>query len=143
MPHRRRPARPTTPVPPPSLADDLADALDRLLEEGIGSYDDASEEGRRRMAALTAGFATAEALLARLRASDRGAVGAAESVPALASVVRYILHWAGEERALDEPPETLAALRDARRALLRASSGAARPESSAAHDATQRRGGAA
>jgi len=66
----------------------------------------------------------------------------AESVPALAAVVRYILHWAGEERTLNEPPETLAALRNARRALERASA----PPSRARQEAPRherRSGGAA
>ncbi|MFL5577611.1 MAG: hypothetical protein ACJ79S_16775 [Gemmatimonadaceae bacterium] len=143
MPHRRT-SRRSTPPAPPSVADDLADALDRLLEEGIGSYDDASESGRRRMAELTAGFASAEALLARLRAGDRASSDAETTVPALASVVRYILHWAGEERVLDEPPETLAALRNARRALERASAASpARDGGAEARGAARRRGGAA
>jgi hypothetical protein len=139
MPRRRKAARPD----PPSVAEDLADALDRLLEEGIGSYDDTTDEGRRRMAELTAGFATAEALLARLRSGDRGAVDESESVPALAGVVRFILHWAGEERTLDEPPETIAALRNARRALERASAPPARADVAEARRAPRRSGGAA
>ena len=110
----------SSPSPQPPLVDDLAEALDQLLEEGIGSYDDTTDAGRRRMAELHAGFAAAESLLARVR-SD-ASMEPAESVPALTAVVRYILHWAGEERTLDEPAETIEALRNARRALERATS---------------------
>lgn len=116
---------------------ELHAALDGLLEEGIGNYDDLTEAGRRRMLELNAGFAAGEALLERLR--ERPAVRSGEQVDALAAVIRYILHWAGEAGTLDEPKETLAAMRRARRALERASAvttGAPRP-------ARRRRGGAA
>ena len=113
---------------------ELERALDGLLEEGIGSYDDTTEDGRRRMMELNAGFAAGEALLQRL--GERGAPTGARRAEALCAVIRYILHWAGEERELDEPRETLTAMRVARRALERASRGGAAAE-------RRRRGGAA
>lgn len=115
---------------------ELERALDGLLEEGIGTYDDSTEEGRRRMLELDAGFTAGEALLRRL--GEPGAPTGRRRVEALAAVIRYILHWAGEERELDEPRETLTAMRVARRALERAASAGAH-----AATARRRRGGAA
>lgn len=116
---------------------ELERALDGLLEEGIGSYDDTTDDGRRRMMELNAGFAAGESLLRRL--GERGAPTGAPRVEALCAVIRYILHWAGEEREIDEPRETLTAMRAARRALERA----ARSDGSASSADRRRRGGAA
>ena len=120
---------------------ELERVLDGLLEEGIGSYDDQSDEGRLRMAELHAGFAAGEALLA-----GRGETGARTGqgrIDALAAVIRYILHWAGEERTLDEPRETIAAMRAARRALERAAGTLPASAERTRPSATRRRGGAA
>ena len=119
--------------------EELATALEGLLEEGIGSYDDMSEAGRRRMMELNAGFAAGETLLARVQQRASGGHPGQE-VDALAAVIRYILHWAGEAGTLDEPKETLAAMRRARRALERAAPSTA---ASIPRSARRRRGGAA
>ena len=127
---------------PDSVAQTVAElerVLDGLLEEGIGSYDDQSDEGRRRMAELHAGFAAGEALLAER--NEPAAVSGQGRVDALSAVIRYILHWAGEERTLDEPRETIAAMRAARRALERATDLPAAVRSR--RSAPRRRGGAA
>lgn len=138
-PSRRRDSDPRrgaerAPRPASVGTEELERALDGLLEEGIGSYDDTTDDGRRRMMELDAGFAAGEALLQRLR--GRGAPTGARRTEALCAVIRYILHWAGEERELDEPRETLTAMRVARRALERASRGGAAAE-------RRRKGGAA
>ena len=118
---------------------ELERALDALLEEGIGSYDARSDGGRRRMAELYAGFSAGEALLAGH--GDPDAQSGQGRIDAISSVIRYILHWAGEERTLDEPRETIAAMRAARRALERASGV---PSASPSRRSAQRpRGGAA
>ena len=122
--------------PAAGVSEELERALDGLLEEGIGSYDDQSEAGRRRMMELNAGFSAGEALLQRLGA--RNAPTGARRIEALCAVVRYILHWAGEERQIAEPRETLAAMRAARRALERATRDGALPAAD-----RRRRGGAA
>ena len=119
------------------LKAELERALDGLLEEGIENYDDKSESGRRRMMELHAGFAAGESLLARLR-EPRGP-RPERPVEALCSVIRYILHWAGEARTLDEPEETVVAMRRARRALERA----AGAERAGDRSRRRRRGGAA
>ena len=138
-PPRRQGQAPTSSAkrgPRSAGTEELERALDALLEEGIGSYDDTTDDGRRRMMELNAGFAAGEALLHRLR--ERGAPTGARRVEALSAVIRYILHWAGEEREIDEPRETLTAMRTARRALERA----ARPGGATSAE-RRRRGGAA
>ena len=135
---RDRAGRRVTAALDDALVAELEGALDGLLEEGIENYDDQSETGRRRMMELNAGFAAGEALLAR-RVGTAAAPPPEQRVAALCSVIRYILHWAGEARTLDEPRETVDAMRRARRALERASS-AARSADTARR---RRRGGAA
>lgn len=102
---------------PAVVATRLAHALDALLEEGLTRYDDHSAAGRRRMKELNSGFAAGEIALARARVRGAAALSPVVRLRLLADAVGCILHWAGDERGLREPPATLAALRAARRAF--------------------------
>jgi len=119
---------PVVPPATPASARRLADALDRVLDEGITDFSVRTRGDRRRVAALHAGFAAGESLLLRLQSRGRrGAPSVGERTRALLRVARHLLFWVAVTGREDRSAATRAAFDGLRGAVRGASGGVLAP----------------